>query len=59
VQGRAEADRVLADPLLDDLVEACERAAHDEQHVRGVDLDELLVRVLAATLGRHARRRTF
>ena len=30
---------------------------HDEQHVRGVDLDELLVRVLAAALRRHVRDR--
>src|SRR3954451_11984576 len=53
----AEADALLADPLLDDLVQAGERATHDEQHVGGVDLDELLVRVLAATLRRHGRRR--
>ena len=39
--------------LLDDLLEPGERAADDEQHVRGVDLDELLVRVLAAALRRH------
>ena len=42
---------------LDDLVEAGERTAADEQDVRGVDLDELLVRVLAATLRRHRRGR--
>src|SRR5690606_27720130 len=29
-------------------------ARHDEQHVRGVDLDELLVRMLAPALRRHA-----
>ncbi len=33
-----------------------ERAAADEEDVRGVDLDELLVRVLAAALGRHRGR---
>ena len=48
----AEADRAPADPLLDDLLEAVERAAADEQHVRRVDLDEVLVRVLAAALRR-------
>ena len=42
---------------LDDLVETGERATADEQHVGGVDLDELLVRVLAAALRRHVRHR--
>ena len=40
-------------PALDDLVEADEGAAADEQDVGGVDLDELLVRMLAAALRRH------
>ena len=39
--------------VLDDLVQPHEGAAADEEHVGGVDLDELLVRVLAAALGRH------
>ena len=39
--------------LLDDLVEAGECAAADEQHVLGIDLQELLLRVLAAALRRH------
>src|SRR5262249_9252497 len=39
--------------LLDDLLQAGERPAADEQHVGGVDLDELLVRVLAPALRRH------
>ena len=55
VQHGAEADRLAADPTLDDLVEAGEGAAADEQHVGGVDLDELLVRVLAAALRRYGR----
>src|SRR5437764_933473 len=46
-----------ADAGLDALVEAGERPAADEQDVRRVDLDELLVGVLAAPLGRHRRRR--
>ena len=54
VDVRAEADALAPDPRLDDLVEPRERAATDEQDVRRVDLDELLVRVLAASLGRHA-----
>ena len=49
----AEPDRPPPDPLLDDLLEAVERAAADEQHVRRVDLDEVLVGVLAAALRRH------
>ena len=44
---------LLAGPALDDLVDAGERTAADEQDVGGVDLDELLVRVLAPALGRH------
>ena len=44
---------------LDDRVEPGERAADDEQHVGGVDLDELLVRVLAAALRRHRGRGAF
>ena len=42
-----------ADAPLDDLLEPDEGAAADEQDVRGVDLEELLLRVLAAALGRH------
>jgi hypothetical protein len=53
----AEADALVADARLDDLVETRERAAADEQDVRRVDLDELLVRVLAPSLRRNARRR--
>ena len=48
-----EADALLADPALDDLVDAGERTTADEQDVGGVDLDELLVGVLAAPLRRH------
>ena len=43
----------MADPALDDLLQAGERPTEDEQHVRRVDLDELLVGVLAPALGRH------
>ena len=46
-----------AEPPLDHLVEALEGAAADEQDVRGVDLDEVLVRVLAPALRRHVGRR--
>ena len=53
----AEADGVLADAPRDDLLEAGERAAADEQDVRGVDREELLVRVLAAALRGHRRNR--
>ena len=50
---RAEAHALVADAPLDDLVEVGERAAADEQDVRGVDREELLVGVLAAPLRRH------
>ena len=48
-----EAERLLADAAVDLLVEPDERAAADEQDVGGVDLEELLVGVLAAALRRH------
>src|SRR5664280_713241 len=47
---RAEAHGPLGEPPPDDVLEAHEGAAADEQDVRRVDLDELLVRVLAAAL---------
>src|SRR3546814_15998963 len=47
-----EADTVGAHPALDDLLDPGEGSTTDEQDVRGVDLDELLVGVLAAPLGR-------
>src|SRR5437588_1502235 len=52
----AEADALAADAALDDLLDAGEGPAADEEDVGGVDLDELLVGMLAATLGRHRRR---
>src|SRR5207249_12225827 len=48
----AKADLLVADAMLDQPLEAVERAAADEQDVGGVDLDEVLVRMFAATLGR-------
>src|SRR5207249_5717799 len=50
---RAEPDGAAADALLDDLLQAVEGAAADEQDVDVVDLDEILVRVLAPALRRH------
>src|SRR4051794_23576637 len=52
---RAEADALVPDAVLDDLVEVRERAAAEEQDVRRVDREELLVRVLAPALRRHRR----
>ena len=52
-----EAHGPLPYPLLDDLLEAVEGPTADEQDVRRVDLDEVLVRVLAAALRRHVRQR--
>ncbi len=55
----AEADGVLANTLADDLFQAGERSTADEQHVGGVDLQELLMRVLPATLRWHRGDRAF
>ena len=49
----AEAQGMHDGPLLHDLVQTHERAAADEQDVRGVDAKHLLVGMLAAPLGRH------
>src|SRR5205807_2455967 len=49
----AEAHALVADASLDDLLDAGERTTADEEDVGGVDLDELLVGMLAAALGRH------
>ena len=48
---RAEADLLLPDPLLDDVVQPHERPAADEQDVGGVHLQELLLGMLASALG--------
>ena len=50
---RAEAHRRLRQPALDDVLQPDERAAADEEDVRGVDLDEFLVRMLASALRRN------
>src|SRR5690349_16708172 len=56
---RAEPQRLLgAEPIADDLLEPLECAAADEQDVAGVDLNEVLVRVLAPTLRWDVRDRT-
>src|SRR5450756_404548 len=52
---RAEAHRLLGEAAADDVLEADVGAAADEQDVRRVDLDEFLVRVLAAALRGHVR----
>src|SRR5256886_15721739 len=52
---RAETDRAPADALLDHFLQAVERAAADEKDVGRVDLDEILVGVLAAALWRDVR----
>src|SRR6266568_1493332 len=47
----SEPHALLPGPALDDPLQTGERAAADEQDVGGVDLDELLVGMLAAALG--------
>ena len=51
---RAEADRLALQAVADDLLEAREGAAADEQDVGRVDLEEFLLRMLAAALRRDA-----
>src|SRR5712664_1049333 len=54
---RAEADAALLGAAADDLLQAVERSAADEQDVGGVHLHEILVGMLAAALRRHGRDR--
>src|SRR5262249_45496092 len=51
----AEADGGRPPARRDDLLQPIEGAAADEQNVGGVDLQELLLRMLAAALRRHRR----
>ena len=53
LQRTAEAQRGLIGAAQDILVQTVKGTAADEQDVGGVDLDELLLRVLAAALRRH------
>ena len=50
---------LFSERLLDDLLQPGERAAADEQDVARVDLQELLLRMLAAALRRHDGHRAF
>src|SRR4029453_1527874 len=52
-----KAQWALTDPLGDDVVEAGECTADDEQHVGSVDLDEVLVWMFPTALRRHRCRR--
>src|SRR6185436_19642764 len=56
---RPESHPLHTDAAPDDVLEAHEGPAADEENVGGVDLEELLLRVLATALGRHTRRRSF
>src|SRR5260370_22968749 len=55
----AEADRARSAARRNDLLEAGERAAAHEQDIGGVDLQEFLLRMFAATLRWHIRHRAF
>src|SRR5690606_2757096 len=54
-----KADAGLLGAVADDLFEPVEGAAHNKQNVGRVDLDEVLVGVLAAALRRHRGHRAF
>ena len=51
--GLAEAHRALAQPLADNVLQPHEGAAADEEDIRGVHLDVLLLRMLPPALRRH------
>src|ERR1700722_18504427 len=53
----AKAHRLARDAPPDNVVQADESAAADKQDVGGIDLQEFLLRMLAAALGRDARHR--
>ena len=53
LEGAAKAQSGLIRAALDVLVQAIECTAADEKDVGGIDLDKLLLGVLAAALGRH------
>src|SRR5690606_17159546 len=55
----AETQTALAYPALNDFVEADKRSATNEQNVRRVDLQEILLRMLAAALRWNIRNRAF
>ena len=59
LQLAAEAQRFLANAVFDDGGQAVEGAAADEEDVGGVDLDELLMGMLAAALRGHAGHGSF
>src|SRR5687768_15467692 len=59
LHGRVESQRLLADPPVDLLVEPDEGPTADEQDVGGIDLEELLMGMLAAPLGRYVGDRPF
>ena len=54
---RVKADALAVQTALDDFVQSLERAAADEENVARVDLNELLVRMLASALRRNVRDR--
>ena len=52
-----EAHTLLTDALLDDTLDTVECTAADKQNIGGVDLDELLMRMLASALRRYVGNR--
>ena len=54
-----ESHRALSGALSDDLVQAHEGSAADEQNIRRINFDEFLLGMLTPTLRRHTARRAF
>ena len=49
---RTEAEHVIAEASLNDLVEIDKRAAANKKNIGRIDLEEFLVRMFSSTLGR-------
>ena len=59
LQRRSKTDSMPTNALRNEFFKPRERTRHNKQDVRRVDLQELLVRVLAAALRRYGRDRSF
>ena len=54
-----KADATLTDAVADDVLDTRERARDNKQHVGGVELHVVLLRMLPPALRRHGRDRPF
>ena len=54
-----EANRLFANPVLDNIFNTVKGTADNEENISGIDLDKLLLRMLTSTLWRNIGNRTF